>query len=514
LQRTNLTNQDNSTSSLVSSTSQLTNFITPNYVVSSQYPEAGLAVRKGTNHLYKDFARSTINQITSSELLPAFTHSIIQQAAEDERNQIQDIARGMLSSQGFYTVVAGEVGAYASQAEKTLGKYNDGKMHKRAKLNCWGCSGNHLWMRKGKIVCPCGSDPQVIKKADEHYAEFKDAQAKWGQKPKGENKKEKVVGYKDLDERSKKKMQKTLLAIVAEEKKAAMTTTTSSASTSEAGPAVFMISTLLVPVFNITPPFCHTLPVPNQPALPHITLQLGSAIGCSNCPGIRCVVDTVAAFIMGNLYLFTPFAKEYPHTIASIHSPKDYSPITLSGIVQQGGASVTTDLTVGFQFNLPYLMHEGTPTSLVMREGGDVTVNIILGLPFITQTKMIIDTSDQVAKMHAFNAAPFQMDFRRAMCAIPVVNEAQAAANVANHANIVTKVKAIEVFMTIKKAKANQKQVQDTATSMLLPAKRAKAVNFANTSSTILIGSTDPMPYKDGKLYADAIHIDDLPTSV
>ncbi len=78
LQRTNLTNQDNSTSLLVSSTSQLTNFITPNYVASSQYPEAGLSVRKETNHLYKDFARSTINQITSSELLPAFNHHIIQ----------------------------------------------------------------------------------------------------------------------------------------------------------------------------------------------------------------------------------------------------------------------------------------------------------------------------------------------------------------------------------------------------------------------------------------------------
>ncbi len=74
LQWTNLTNRDNSTSLLVSSTSQ---FSTPNYVASSQYPEAGLAVRKGTNHLYKDFARSTINQITSSESLPAFNHHII-----------------------------------------------------------------------------------------------------------------------------------------------------------------------------------------------------------------------------------------------------------------------------------------------------------------------------------------------------------------------------------------------------------------------------------------------------
>jgi hypothetical protein len=262
-------------------------------------------------------------------------------------------------------------------------------------------------MRKGKIVCPRSSNPQVIKKAVERYVEFKDAQAKRGQKPKGKNRKEKMVEYKDLDERSKKKMRETVLAIIAEEKKAAITTTSSSSLISEPGPAVFMISTLLVPVFNITPPSCCVLPVPIQPALPHITLQLDLDIRCSNCPAIRCLVDTTAALTNGNLHFFTALTKAYPHTIALIHSPKDYSPITLSGIVQQGGASVTTDLTVGFQFNLLYLTCEGTPTSLFMVAGGDVTVNIILGLPFITQTKMIIDTSDQVAKMRAFNAPPF-----------------------------------------------------------------------------------------------------------
>jgi hypothetical protein len=189
-----------------------------------------------------------------------------------------------------------------------------------------------------------------------------------------------------------------VLAIVAEERKEAMTVTTSAKLTSELGPAVFMISTLSVPVFNITPPSCCILPVLIQAALLHITLQLGSANGCSNCPTIRCVIDTAASLtIMGNLHFFMALAKAYLHTIASIHSPKDYSPITLSGIVQQGGASVTTDLAVGIQFNLPYLTREGTPTSLVVAAGGNVTVNIIHGLPFITQTKMIIDTSDQVA---------------------------------------------------------------------------------------------------------------------
>jgi hypothetical protein len=142
-----------------------------------------------------------------------------------------------------------------------------------------------------------------------------------------------VVEYKDLNKRSKKKMRERVLAIVAEEKKAAMTTTSSSLLAFEPGPAVFMISTLLVLVFNITPPSCHVLLVPIQPAFPHITLQLGLAIGCSNCPPIRCVIDTAAALTTGNLHFFLALAKTYPHTIALIHSTKDYSPITLSGIV-------------------------------------------------------------------------------------------------------------------------------------------------------------------------------------
>ena len=100
-QQTNLTNQDNSTSLLVSSTSQLTNFITPNYVASSQYPEAGLAVRKGTNHLYKDFASSRINQITSSESPPAFNHCIIQSSTASSllRNSSND-APSLLTNGG------------------------------------------------------------------------------------------------------------------------------------------------------------------------------------------------------------------------------------------------------------------------------------------------------------------------------------------------------------------------------------------------------------------------------
>jgi hypothetical protein len=115
--------------------------------------------------------------------------------------------------------------------------------------------------------------------------------------------------------------------------------------------------------------------------------------------------------------------------------------------------------------------------------------------------------------MHAFDAPPFPIDFQCAMCAIPVVNKAMAKANAAHHANIIKEVKAIEACIAVKKANANQKQSQDFAVGMSLLAKRAKAVNFADTSSTILIGLTDHMPYDYVMLYADAINIDNLPTS-
>jgi hypothetical protein len=196
------------------------------------------------------------------------------------------------------------------------------------------------------------------------------------------------------------------------------------------GPKVFMLSRP-IPVFNITPPSRQVLPVPIQAAFLHIMLQLGSVLCCVNYPAIRCVVDTATALTTGNLQFFTSLAKACPHTVASIHSPTDYLPITLSGIVQQGGLSVTTDLSVGFQFCLPYLTREGSPTSLVVTAGPDVTVNAIFGLPFIAQTKMIINTSDQVAEMRAFDTPPFPINFCRAICAVPVIDKALVAANAA-----------------------------------------------------------------------------------
>ena len=152
-------------------------------------------------------------------------------------------------------------------------------------------------------------------------------------------------------------------------------------------------------VLNLAPPSRRVLPVPIQAAFSHITLQFGTALGCENCLAVRCVIDTAAALSTGNLHFFATIAKQYPHTVASIHSLADYSPITLSGIVQNKGASVMTDLYVAFRLHLPNLTCKGTPTSFLVASGRDVTVNAILGLPFIQQTKMVIDAADMVAEL-------------------------------------------------------------------------------------------------------------------
>ena len=95
----------------------------------------------------------------------------------------------------------------------------------------------------------------------------------------------------------------------------------------------------------------------------------------------------------------------------------------LSGIVQRGGESITTKLTVGFQFHLPYLTKDGDTTSILIATGPHVTVNTIVGLPFIQATRAVIDLSDNVVELRAFDAPPFPLEYRRATVHVPVIEE-------------------------------------------------------------------------------------------
>jgi len=330
------------------------------------------------------------------------------QAAEDEVKQMQDIARGMLG-QGFFSTIIGESSATAfpSQAEQTLNRYSSGgRQRDRLPLKCFGCGGDHPWMKNKKVVCPKATEPGIAKKAEAEYEAFRRRLAEARTK-RGGNRRRKFVNFNEMNESDQKRMREQVLMTSATSSQSsttsAITTSTSGSTPPVGGPTVFMIS---VPATVLQSPARRTLPVQIQAAFPHITLQLGSVLGCSNSPAIRCVIDTAEALSTGNLLFFAAIAKAYPHTVAAVHRETDYSPITLSGIVQQGGESVSTELTVGFQFHLPYLTREGHPTHLSVACGPNVTVNTILGLPFIQQTRMIIDASDQVADLGALDTPP------------------------------------------------------------------------------------------------------------
>jgi hypothetical protein len=135
------------------------------------------------------------------------------------------------------------------------------------------------------------------------------------------------------------------------------------------------------------------------------------------------VVDTAAALSTGNFHFVAAVAKQYPHCVAKLFVPKDYNPIVLSGIIQHGGESITTELTVGFQFHLHYLTKDGNTTSILIATGPHVTVNMIIGLPFIQATCAVINLADNVAELCALDAPPFPLKYHLATVHVPIVDE-------------------------------------------------------------------------------------------
>jgi hypothetical protein len=148
------------------------------------------------------------------------------QAAKDDQNQIQEIARGVLVGQGFFVKAPGNAVAYVSQAENILGQYKEGATNAIPPRRCWGCGGNHSWMQKGKVVCPRGSEPQIVKAYTDRYAAWK-AALKWGGgKSISQTKEKKTIEYKNLDKNSRKKMKETILAMSANSSSMAPSTIT------------------------------------------------------------------------------------------------------------------------------------------------------------------------------------------------------------------------------------------------------------------------------------------------
>jgi hypothetical protein len=168
-------------------------------------------------------------------------------------------------------------------------------------------------------------------------------------------------------------------------------------------------------VLAATTPLKPQMLISIQSNLPHIPIKFGNDLNDPNCPTIRCAVDMCAALTMGSFHFFAAIPKRYPHCVQKIFAPQDYASIVLMGIVRNKTEAVTTELEVGFLFCLPYKTSDGNDSSFMVATGPNVSVNTIIGLPFIKGVRMIIDTVDDVAecKYLEFHLSPLIIGARR-----------------------------------------------------------------------------------------------------
>ena len=222
------------------------------------------------------------------------------------------------------------------------------------------------------------------------------------------------------------------------------------------GNRIFVVD---VAVLAATTPLKPQMPISIQSNLPYIPLKFGNDLNEPNCPTIRCAVDTCTALTTGSFHFFAAIAKRYPHCVQKIFAPQDYASIVLMGIVRNKTEAVTTELEVGFLFRLPYRTSDGDDSSFMVATGPNVSVNTIIGLPFIKGVGMIIDTVDDVAECKYLDCPPFPIDYRRTSNQVPVMDEPSVLVHHA-HGFLQQRIRKIENLKQYFKARGHVKNMR------------------------------------------------------
>lgn len=380
--------------------------------------------------------------------------------AEEKVRSSQKIVASMLSGSQALQICAQ---AYPSHAERTLNMHdasgsrtsNDSSSRRRPP-KCFGCGGAHPYKAKGKdgkIICPHANDPSIRANAERNFAAFKEKRKsdakKRARKKKGE------PDWSDLSEAGRKKIIEQLHAVDADNMSVASSLTNPTVGsrgrgagvtrpTGNGNPLTFVIDAvqiLNVRGLELKPP----LSVPITPLFPHIQLPLGNGTEDEGrCPVIRGIVDTAAALTTGSWYFISAIAKHFPHCVEEIQTEKTRQKITLSGVVQQGGAALTTDLPIAVKFKLPFFTKDGSPTSLMVACGKDVSSNCIFGLPFLQAAGAVTDLVNGCVEFTNLDAEPFPIEFARSMVSVPNVSRVDVGCNYTNYNDVLTEVANID----------------------------------------------------------------------
>ena len=305
----------------------------------------------------------------------------------------------------------GSSSALMSAADRTIGR------HEAGKFKCWACeSTDHVYYdkQKNKVMCPKGHIAEFKARADKRKAEWL---AK--RQAQRERKKAKIAAMKKENETAKSFTSILELDIDASTKKNLINKLLEKekSHTSSGGTHTFL-TIYQVMTSNNKP----QLPIPVKSALPHLKLLVGQA-DAKFQPGFYVIADAAAALSVGSSKFIMPIIKAYPELVKSITLAKDqYSPITLTGVVNSENGAQPTNLTCNLpaviELCLPYSTRDGLPTSLKIAVGPHVAVNVTLGMSFMHAAKMVIDLNDDVIESKFLECSPFPIT-----CKLPIVSE-------------------------------------------------------------------------------------------
>ncbi|KAL3786998.1 hypothetical protein HJC23_005509 [Cyclotella cryptica] len=353
-----------------------------------------------------------------------------------EIQRLGTIAEGKIKTvQRIVGNTTGQTFAYSpalvSQAERTLTQYNSNEAGKHNESRggrggrgnrgdkggrggdynnpCDGCGQRGHWLSfKGTITCP-NKDKQGV---FENAMKKKAARAKESLSTRKNCLAKREPDLDNLTEAGRKMMKQQVLA-----------------ATNGEGEDERSESSLSVPR---SPPKRSRSTSPKPPII--LVAQIFKAKVCASqgtqpMLPIMSLVDTAASLNMGNFFFWSKLAQAFPHCIKAVYTAENVAPITLTGIVKADteGTKTTTQLPVAFELHLPYKTLDGAPPSVIFGCGPDVSVNAILGLPFIKATKMDICVSDATAECKALDCAPFSIKQKRARVDINSFTQSAAA---------------------------------------------------------------------------------------
>ncbi len=220
-----------------------------------------------------------------------------------------------------------------------------------------------------------------------------------------------------------------------------------------------------VSILAASTPLKPQMPILIQSNLPHIPIKFGADLTDPNCPTICCMVDTCAALRMRSFHFFAAIAKRFPHCVMKIFAPQDYASIVLMGIVWNKMETVTTKLEVGFLFCLSYKTLDSNNLSFMVATGPNVSVNTIIGLPFIKGTGMIIDTVNDVAECKYLDCPPFPIDYWCTLNHVPVMDKPSVPVHPAcpHLSETIQEIKNLERYYDAKVQAQGSRMIQNSA---------------------------------------------------